>query len=1227
MDQNESTRDLNRSGSGESSAAPDSDELAIKSFFKELEEASNAQGVLHRYEALHPHLAREFHELLGMVEKMVPPPEEDDEPTRPVRLGDFRIIGEIGHGGMGMVYEAVQDPFQRRVAVKIIRSRLGRIPGPAQARFLREQEVLAKLHHTHIVPIHAAGHVETFDYYAMGYIEGASLSGIVHAVRQFESSHSSGKTPSMAEFAREAEQKRARRTVSQVKSNHPPGAGATPLYTASGGSPSAREATEKSSADASASTSSSPAPNGRVHLSMTYLRSVARVIADAADALQHAHEAHVLHRDLKPSNIMVDPDEHCWVVDFGLAALQPGKDGAALGHVSEPCGEAGLDPVSQLTRGLLGTPDYMAPEQFESHADPRTDVWGLGVTLYELLTLSRPFRSKQEIQSSEPPRPRDLVDSMPPDLEAICLKAIRKDPTERYASAGALRDDLQRWLGHEPIHARPARPLRRVVLWSRRNPGWAAAIAVALLCAAVGAGAALLFEKQHADNEAARARQARRALQMQQLTAVRLSDHEVGWWEKCWALVREISPHDARSDLQAEAAATLVGTDARTFKAIDFEANDLVFDHGGKRLLFVGKPRREDPRNPDRRRPREEVRVWDSETDETRALPQQPHDAFGPVTFGAEGTPLQLVWDREGRGAIVLWDLSGRKAVGRFEPPFGVMEEPRAWSITTKGAVAAALLKGPDESLHGIVWETQSGKALCDFPTQAQNLELSPDASLVATSDSEGNIVVWPVAGGPPIASLRMGRTSIYCMAFTRDYLKRAEQKEKGWLLAAGSTGGDLTIWDVQAKVPRTYCRGSAYDVYRVAFSPDGMTLASCGRDAPILWDVATGRKVLRLPRRPYFFGLAFTPDGKRLALGAETAFTVPGGTMVYDLEETRGQQMLRGLATRVNKVRYSPDGRYLAALAQNWQLAVWEVDSHRLLHVFETPIGMFGESAALVFDPEGKRLAFSTMGGAKMWDIRTGAEVASWPLQRGYYDRMAFPASDRLLLIRQESLDARVSPIGSDSSGRTSPRLCRVRNLLGPEPLKPLVELKDFAETADEVLLAPDGQTAVVEGKARGDAGATTRVIKAIDPLNGGERWSLRSKLVRQAQRIGLIDPASRVLTMRNEFDEADLEVELTTGRLVHTHPAAIDGPSSKMGLFISSMRDPGAVEGKWLYALFREGDEKALLGFVDWQGAFGASFSPDDQSIAWGNPDGTVTVFDVQKVRKKLAEVDLGW
>jgi serine/threonine protein kinase len=197
---------------------------------------------------------------------------------------------------MGRLYEAVQEPLGRRVAVKTIRGDLRRASPEAEAKFLNEQHALARLHHTHIVPIFTAGQEGDLSYFAMPYIDGASLSRLVHTASSLASSGSSDQTPSLAELARVT-----------MDATDEGGDGAPPVE-----------------APPSRSDRSEPVATAR---SRRYLKSVASVMATAAEAIQHAHEANVVHRDVKPSNIMIDFAEHCWVIDFGLAAL---PNGAAL---------------------------------------------------------------------------------------------------------------------------------------------------------------------------------------------------------------------------------------------------------------------------------------------------------------------------------------------------------------------------------------------------------------------------------------------------------------------------------------------------------------------------------------------------------------------------------------------------------------------------------------------------------------------------------------------------------------------------------------------------------------------------------------------------------------------------------------------------------------------------------------------------------------------------------
>jgi len=343
-------------------------------------------------------------------------------------LGGYHILREIGRGGMGVVYLAEEPALRRMVAVKVLPSQLTLVPG-AIARFEREASTAARLRHPGIVEIYAVGEEAGTHFFAMEYIEGIPLDKLVARMQ--------GEAPGPPEGARLAEAV----SVSMHGTEAAPEEGVQ--------APRATSAT----------------------WSKAYVESVCRQVAGIADALEHAHKAGVIHRDVKPSNILVRDDGTAVLTDFGLAR------------------EEGLPSMTQS--GLFaGTPYYVSPEQAMSRrirVDHRTDIFSLGVTLYELITLRRPFegRSSQEVLArivgKEPPNPQKLNPRLAPDLVTIVLKAIEKDPERRYATAGAMAEDIRAFLEYRPIAARRTSVAHRLRRWLRREPLKAAFAGVLLL--------------------------------------------------------------------------------------------------------------------------------------------------------------------------------------------------------------------------------------------------------------------------------------------------------------------------------------------------------------------------------------------------------------------------------------------------------------------------------------------------------------------------------------------------------------------------------------------------------------------------------------------------------------------------------------------------------------------------------------------------------------------------
>jgi eukaryotic-like serine/threonine-protein kinase len=295
----------------------------------------------------------------------------------PDRLGEFRVVRELGRGGMGVVYEAVQESLGRHVALKVIHNI--HLSAKRLERFQREARAVAQLHHTHIVPIFGVGEQDGVPYYVMQYIKGCGLDDLVATWRKDDR-----------------------------------------------------------------------------HRNDEHWRFVARVGAQAAEALDYAHSQGILHRDVKPPNLLIDEHQSIWITDFGLAKLTGQDDLTASGDV-------------------LGTLRYLAPEALRGQTDHRGDVYSLGLTLYELLTLNAPFGGLspsellRHVNEEQPVRPRKIAPAIPRDLETIVLKAIAREPDHRYRSAGALAADLRRFLEDRPIFARRATPAERLWRLARRN--------------------------------------------------------------------------------------------------------------------------------------------------------------------------------------------------------------------------------------------------------------------------------------------------------------------------------------------------------------------------------------------------------------------------------------------------------------------------------------------------------------------------------------------------------------------------------------------------------------------------------------------------------------------------------------------------------------------------------------------------------------------------------------
>jgi serine/threonine protein kinase len=366
------------------------------------------------------------------------------------RLGEYRLIRELGRGGMGVVYEAEQEPLGRRVALKVLPFH-SLMDERRLDRFRREARAAASLKHPNIVAVHGMGDEGGIHYYSMDLVEGQSLEKVLLEVRRLRARGTSPATVSGASSPDDS-------LSTSIAFGLLGDSFGIPTPQALVTSPCPRLL-------------ANPLPATSSRSLRHYHQSVVRLVSQAAQGLSYAHARGVLHRDIKPSNLMVDMAGRAWVADFGLAKLADTED---------------------LTRSseIVGTFRYMAPEQGEGRPDPRSDVYSLGLTLYELLTLEIAFPRRKahskNLKPESPPAPRKVDRSIPRPLETIVLKAIQEQPEERYQSAAELAEDLQRFLNADPIRARLPGPAHRLNLYLRRRRlavGVAGALAASMAAA------------------------------------------------------------------------------------------------------------------------------------------------------------------------------------------------------------------------------------------------------------------------------------------------------------------------------------------------------------------------------------------------------------------------------------------------------------------------------------------------------------------------------------------------------------------------------------------------------------------------------------------------------------------------------------------------------------------------------------------------------------------------
>jgi WD40 repeat protein/serine/threonine protein kinase len=797
-------------------------------------------------------------------------------------IGDYQILREIGRGGMGVVYEGLQVSLNRRVAIKLLPPELLSNPR-AVARILHEAKVAASLKHPGICTVHDAGIEDGVPYIAMQFIEGETLASRLSTAMATGIPLPVGTTTHLLSMF-DAQESKAKDAGTEV-----------PV---------------------------------KVPQKEEILR-ILEIMERTARALHAAHEAGFVHRDIKPGNIMVDRSGEPVILDFGLA--QDTEGGKRLSVSGE----------------LLGTPAYMSPEQIAAgriQVDRRTDVYSLGVTLYEALTYRLPFDAPtregifKKILGGEPPDPRALNRNVSKDLKVVLETALEKDLDRRYGTALDFAEDLRRVKGYEPIRARPAGPILKFRRWAQRNPVVATATLAAFLILVIGLTISLvLLDRVKAERdgkEAALDREKGRRLTTSALYLLPTNPE--------LSLLLAIEGAKRCPDPEANSALLEILSGRQEQKVLvghRGSVESVEFSPDGKKLLTTADDKT--------------ARVWDATTGEQLLVLGGQGSEVNSAAFSPDG---RLIGAALNDGTARIWDAFTGQEVMRLDGNEGFL---KGFKFSRDGL--RVLTTGKEGKAK--IWDARTGKELFTLNHGAKveiSAAFSPDGTQVVTASEDSSAArIWSAGTEREPFSLEH-ESAIYQFGFSPD----------GKRLITSTYNSLIHIWNLSTgnKEITLEKHDGWVDVVGYNHRADLILTTSANNGMARIWEAETGKELLRLHghERRINSG-SFSTDDERVVTASEDRTA-----RIWNARTGDCLRVLRGHENELNGAAFSMDGRLVATCSYDGTARIWDSEASRDPFTIDTE-SRIDRKTTRPFSPDGRRLVTPSNGNvARIWDVQT---------------------------------------------------------------------------------------------------------------------------------------------------------------------------------------------------------------------------------------------------------------